>query len=154
MAAPNPPSPPPPPPPDGQQSSSHTPPEPGSLDSARHPNCARVQVRQDRSTAHQLDAQGLLRFYPTIPNEVMNAPSGGTIQMSHPERYLPSSGGHYVVGETDRVQVPDSLGNARCANCFQFFQLDGARLQGRCPDPCGYCGGRHDPNEVSQPQPF
>jgi hypothetical protein len=150
MAAPNPP---PPPPPDGQPSSSHTPPQPGPSDSAHHRNCFRVQARQDRSTAHQLDAQGLLRFYPTIPNEVMNAPSGGTIQMSHPERYLPPPGGHYVVGDTERVQVPDSLGSTRCANCFHGFQQDGECLQHRCPNPCGYCGKYH-PNEVSQHQLF
>ena len=139
MAAPNPP--PPPPPPDGPP------------DVVCHPNCFRVQARQDRSTAHQLDAQGLLRFYPTIPNEVMNASSGGTTQMSHPERYLPPSGGHYVVGDLERVQVPGSLGSTRCANCFQQFEQNPECYHKRCPNAYDYCGERHDPNEVSQQQP-
>ena len=140
MAAPNPP--PPPRPPDGPP------------DVVRHPNCFRVQARQDRSTTHQLDAQGLLRFYPTIPSEVMNAPSGGTIQMSHPERYLPPSGGHYVVGDSERVQVPVSLGSTRCANCFQRFEQDSKCFRKQCPNACGYCDQRHDTTAVSLKQPL
>lgn len=134
---------------DGSPSFSYAPPHPGPSDPVHHPNCLRVQARQDRSTAHQLDAQALLRFYPHVPDEIMNARSSDIIRMSHPDRYLPPRGGHFVVGDTDRVQIPDSLGITRCANCFQDFQQDGECSQDQCPNACGYCGERHDSNKVS-----
>jgi hypothetical protein len=123
--------------------------QPASSELVRHPKCLRVQARQDRSTAHQLDAQALLHFYPHIPDEVMNTKSGGTIYMSHPDRYLPPRGGHFVVGDRERVRVPDSLGNNRCANCHRDMQQDGKCRQHQCPNACGYCGKYHDPNKVS-----
>ena len=114
-----------------------------------HPNCARVQARQDCSTEHQLDAEKLLRYYPHIPDEVMNAPNDSKIEMLHPRRYLPPTGGHFVVGDAERVQAPSRLGSTRCANCFQNLQQNVACKQGQCPNTCGYCGGYHDSKKVS-----
>lgn len=139
------------PPPDGHapHSSSPPPPRPTYNPNAHHPSCSRVLVAEDSSADYQLDERSLVDYYPHVPPSINDQGKSGVVRMLHPYRYLPPFGGYYVVQNTDTVQVPDSLGSARCRHCHNRRTPDGPCQPSQCPNPCGFCGGTHDPSQVS-----